>query len=82
MDQTEILLQVNAIFKTVFENESIQVGMQTTADDLEEWDSLNHTAMISAIEKHFNIRFKLREMLGFKNVGDMVRTIEAKRQAV
>ncbi|MEO8087443.1 MAG: acyl carrier protein [Bacteroidota bacterium] len=80
MDQTEILAQVTALFKRVFENEHINVAMETTADDIDEWDSLNHTAMIGEVEKHFSIRFKLKEMLGFKNVGDMVRTIDAKLQ--
>ena len=78
MEQTEILAQVNALFKRVFENENISVNMNTTAEDVEEWDSLNHTVMIAEVEKHFNVRFKLREMLGFKNVGDMVSTIELK----
>jgi acyl carrier protein len=80
MDTQDILSQVNILFKKIFENENISVNMETTANDVDEWDSLNHTAMISEMERHFNIKFKLKEMLGFKNVGDMVNTIHSKLQ--
>ena len=52
--------------------------METTANDVAEWDSLNHTVMISEIEKHFNTRFKFKEVIAFKNVGDMVNTLKIK----
>ncbi len=81
MELNDILYQVNEIFKRIFENENIVVKMETTASDVDKWDSLNHTVMISAVEKHFNVRFSLKEMLGFQNVGDMVRTVQKKLQA-
>ena len=81
MNLEEILEQVNMIFKKVFDNDAIVVNLETTADHVEEWDSLNHTAMIVEVEKHFNLKFKLKEVLSFQNVGDMVRTIHAKLQA-
>jgi acyl carrier protein len=80
MNHQEILVQVNEIFKKVFENEQIQINMNTTASDVEEWDSLNHTAMIVEVEKHFKLKFKLKEVLSFQNVGDMVNTVHLKLQ--
>ena len=54
------------------------INSETTADDVDEWDSLNHTVMIVEVEKHFTVKFKLKELLGFKNVGDMCRCIKVK----
>lgn len=78
MSHIEILDQINAIFRRVFENDSLQIQMETSADDVDEWDSLNHTVMIVEVEKHFNIKFKLKEVLSFQNVGDMVNIIHGK----
>ncbi|MCX6276454.1 MAG: acyl carrier protein, partial [Bacteroidetes bacterium] len=66
------------LMKKVFENDSLVITMDTSNKDVEEWDSLNYTAIISAIEKDFNIKFKMREFLEFKNVGDIVRTVGSK----
>ena len=54
--------------------------METTANDVDGWDSLSHTLMIVETEKHFKIRFKLKELLSFRNVGDMVTAIQSKLQ--
>lgn len=78
MEKSEILDELNAIFRKVFNNPSIVVSEKMVAADLEDWDSLNHAQMISAVEKHFNIKFKLSEMLSFKNVGNLIDTIEKK----
>lgn len=78
MEMTDILNEVNQIFKRIFENESIVITLETTAEDIDEWDSLNHTIMIVEVEKHFGIKFKLREVMGFKNVGDLCRTVKIK----
>lgn len=78
MNTEKILQETNLIFKKVFENDSLTINMSTTANDLEEWDSLNHTVMITEVEKHFGIRFKFKEVIAFKNVGDVVNTLQAK----
>lgn len=78
MESPEILARITTLMKKVFENENLVISMDTTNKDVEEWDSLNYTAIISAIEKDFNIKFKMREFLEFKNVGDIVRTVSSK----
>ena len=64
----EILEQVNSVFKDVLDNEEIVVTANTTADDIDEWDSLSHIQLVVAIEKHFKIRFTSSEINNFKNV--------------
>ena len=78
METSDILNEVNTIFKRIFENDTIVINPETVADDIDEWDSLNHTIMIVEVEKHFGVKFKLKEIMGFKNVGDMCRTVKIK----
>ena len=80
MDQDEILKEVNRIFIDVFEDKSIVLTENTTTSDIEAWDSLNHIQMITAVEKNYKIRFKLNDLLSFKNVGDLCRGIQAEIQ--
>ncbi|HNP98819.1 MAG TPA: acyl carrier protein [Bacteroidia bacterium] len=78
MEKQNILSELTGIFKKVFENDSVILQIDTTANDVDGWDSLTHTSMIVEVEKHFNVKFKLKEVLGFKNVGDMVNMIHTK----
>lgn len=78
MEKSEILEQMNEIFRKTFNDQSIILTNETKASDIDEWDSLNHAIMISTVEKHFKIRFELMEMLGFKNVGSMVDAVYSK----
>jgi acyl carrier protein len=74
----EVMAEVNRIFREVLNNDSIQLKYQTTANDVAEWDSLNHIELVVAIEKHFRIRFNFAELQKFKNVGEMCDNIAAK----
>jgi acyl carrier protein len=78
MEQNKVLKELNEIFIDVFEDDSISINENTTTDDIESWDSLNHIQMITAVEKHYKIRFNLNELLNFKNVGDLCKSIQAK----
>ena len=78
MEQTQILKELNKIFIEVFEDDSIVLFENTTTSDIDAWDSLNHIQMITAVEKKFKLRFKLNELLNFKNVGDLSKSIEEK----
>ena len=78
METEEILSDVTNILIKVLDRDSIVLNKETTANDIEEWDSLTHVQLIVAIEKHFNIRFTSTEIQKFRNVGDMCETIEAK----
>jgi len=78
MNQTEILQQVETIFKDVLDEENLTLTEATTANDVEGWDSLTHVQLIVAIEKHFKIKFSSKEILSWKNVGEMVDAIGSK----
>lgn len=78
MNKDQILEEVQEIFREVLDNEEIVLNNVTTADDVDEWDSLTHIQLIVAIEKHFNIRFTSREILSWQNVGEMIDCIATK----
>lgn len=69
--------KLNAIFCEVFDDD-IVIRPEMTANDVDGWDSLSHVNLIVAIEGRFNIRFTQKELLSFKNVGEMLGCIEKK----
>lgn len=78
MKKKEILNQVQEIFRDQLDDENLVLKNQTTAMDVDEWDSLNHLILIVGIEKHFNLKFTSQEIISFKNIGDIVNCIEEK----
>ena len=72
------MAEVQDIFRDVLDNEDILLVDNTTANDVEEWDSLTHIQLIVAIEKHFKIKFTSMEILSWQNVGEMVDCINQK----
>lgn len=70
--------QLNQVFQMVFDDNSIQVRPEMTADDIEGWDSLSHVNLMVAVESTFNIEFGQREILSFKTIGDLMLSIEKK----
>lgn len=74
----EIITELNEIFIDVLENDDIKLSAETTAKDIDEWDSLSHIMLFVAIEKHYKIKFTSIEIAGFKNVGELATTIQAK----
>ena len=73
--------ELQKVFREVFFDDSIVITESTTADDIEEWDSLSHITLIQMIESRFNITFTTEEILGAKNVGEFIGYIEKKLQS-
>lgn len=78
MTNEEILEKLTGIFHEELDNEEIVLSRETTADDIEEWDSLSHIQLIVAIEKAFKIRFTSSEIQSWNNVGEMIDCILSK----
>ena len=62
----------------VLDNPNVVIDFNTTANDVEDWDSLNHIQLVVAIEKRFNVRFKSNEIRNWENVNEMIESILAK----
>ena len=74
----DILKKLEVIFRDVFDDEDIVLTNETTANDIEDWDSLAQINLIVAIRSEFKINFDLEEVSKYKNVGDMVNAIKEK----
>lgn len=73
-----ILNRLNVVISDFFKKEKLAITLTTTANDIEEWDSLNHMNLIRTIEEEFNIEFEFFEVMGFENIGELVKSIEQK----
>ena len=75
MDSKTIYTRLNKVFRDVFDDDSINVTPKTTAKDIEDWDSLEHITLISAVEREFKMKFKMGEISSMKNVGEMAAIV-------
>ena len=78
MNKDQILNEINNIFKDVLDNDEVTVNPKTTSDDIDEWDSLTHIQLIVAIEKKFKLKFSSTEISNWKDVREMIISIENK----
>ena len=81
MDQTQILNEVGVIIRDVLDpldDNKLKIGLETTADQTEGWDSFNHINIVVAIEQHFRVKFKTAEIESLRNVGELVALIAKK----
>lgn len=78
MDTREIFERLDRVFQDIFDDDTIHVTPKTTADDIEDWDSLEHITLISAVEREFRMKFKMGEISSMKNVGEMASIIAAR----
>ena len=78
MDAKTIYSRLNKVFRDVFDDDSITVTPKTTADDIEDWDSLEHITLINAVEREFRMKFKMGEISSMKNVGEMAQIIASR----
>lgn len=75
MDTREVYKRLEGVFHDVFDDDSIRLTPKTTANDIEDWDSIEHINLIGAVEDEFSMRFKMGEVSGMKDVGEMVGII-------
>ena len=75
MDSNAIFEAVQQIFRDNFDDEELVLTRETCADDIEDWDSLEQINLLTAMEKQFGVKFKLDDVRGLANVGDMVDLI-------
>lgn len=75
MSREEVFEKLNEIFREYFDDDTIELTEETTADDIEDWDSLEHINLIVTIENEFGMKFSMGEVTTMKNVGEMVDII-------
>lgn len=78
MEMEDIFEGLNEVFRDVFDDENITVNSETTSEDIEDWDSLEHINLIVAVEKKFGMKFSMGEVTTMKNVGEMAEIIKSR----
>ena len=71
----DIMNEVQEIFRKVFDDDGLIISSRTTADDIEDWDSLTHMQLIVMLEKHYKIKFTTAEIKKAANVGELIEII-------
>jgi acyl carrier protein len=79
MEEQDITVKLESVFQRVLERNDITITREMTAHDVENWDSLRHVQLVTRVEEAFDVKFKLREVLGLKNVGDLIDLIQIKK---
>jgi len=75
------LNRLNQVFQDVFDDDEMQITRQTTAKDVEGWDSLMHVTLVVNVEKAFKVKFSSSEVASLQNVGDLLDLIDARSPA-
>ena len=78
----DLLPEIQEIFRDIFDDENLIITAESNASTVEDWDSLAHVNLVTAIEKKYKIKFALAELQSLKNVGDMIELIERKLAAI
>jgi len=81
-NEAAIIEKLNDIFRFVFDDDSIEVTRSTSASDIEAWDSLTHITLISEVEDTFKLKFFMKEVVGMKNVGEMIDIIAQRAKKI
>jgi len=81
MNDEELINKLTLVFRKVFSDNNISINTGTTAEDIEQWDSLSHPVLIDAVETEFGVKFKLKELIKMKNVGDLIFFLNDKLNA-
>lgn len=78
MGTPEIYKNLNVIFQDVFDDDTVVVTPELTANDVDGWDSLTHIRLMLTVEKAFKVRFTASEVGKLKNVGELASLIASK----
>ena len=75
MTRENVYEKLHEVFRDVFDDDNIKIDDETTANDIEDWDSLEHIGLVVAVENKFGMKFSMGEVNTMKNVGEMVDII-------
>ncbi|MBB5059903.1 acyl carrier protein [Granulicella aggregans] len=78
MTNEQILQELQPIFQDILDQPDLVLTPESNGQNVEDWDSLAHVNIVTAVQKHFKVKFALGELQELKNVGDMVELIRRK----
>lgn len=79
MTQEDILNDIQIIFRNVLQDDKLEIQPTLMQGSIDNWDSLNHAIIIEKIEKHYNIKFGLMDMISIETIGDICKSVMSKK---
>ncbi len=76
MTHSEIMARLGEVFRDVFDDDGIVLSDETTAADIDGWDSIMHITLIGEIESAFSVHFSMKQVMQLQNVGELADAIE------
>ena len=81
MNKEEILATIKKSFVRILEHDNFELNESTTAKDVDGWESITHLLIMNDVEKSFNIKFKLMDLMSMENVEDLINTVKKEIEA-
>ncbi|MBT6601547.1 MAG: acyl carrier protein [Nitrospina sp.] len=78
MERADLIDRITSIFREVFDDDSLVLSPEMSADDIDDWDSLSHIRLIVSHEKEFGVKFKTTEIGDIRNVGGFIDLLKSK----
>lgn len=75
MKRQDVMRKVQDIFREIFDDDELVISEDTTANDIEDWDSFEHINLVIAMEKEFSVKFPMKKVVVLNNVGEMIDLI-------
>lgn len=72
------LSRLNHVFCEFFGDETLELSAETTAQDVDGWDSVATVELMVAIEREFGIRFRTGDIASLRNVGELCERIRVR----
>ena len=76
-----MLEKIQEVFEDVFDCEPEQVTLETTIDNLDEWDSLKHLQLVTTLEKEFNHKFSMDEIINLNSVAKIIESLQKNKSS-
>jgi len=77
----DVMKELTDVFQMVFDDDSITLTPEMTADDLDAWDSMSHVTLLMAVEDHFDVVFENWEIMNLPDVGALRDLAQKKMSA-
>jgi len=81
MDETAILDRLVAVFRETLDDPELELNRETTAEDVEDWDSVSNIQLMVSVERTFGLKLRTGEIAGLRNVGELADVIARRLNA-
>ena len=71
------LFELQKVIAVFFDLKLDEISVDTSAHDIQDWDSFSHMELITKIEDSFKLKIPFTEVMEFNCVGDIARYLDS-----